>query len=184
MDSLPVNEDARIVAATIRTIPDFPKPGIQFRDITPLLADGPAFRTAIDHFAALVEREGWRPDVLVSPEARGFIFGAALAYRLGIGFIPVRKPNKLPHTTRSVEYDLEYGTDIMEMHIDALQPGQRVILIDDLLATGGTMGACSELIREHGITVEAALFLIELDGLDGRSKLAPVPTYAMLNYPA
>lgn len=179
-----MNDVAATAARRIRSIPDFPKPGIIFRDITPLLGDGPAFRSVIDHFASLIEREGWRPDVLVSPEARGFIFGAALAYRLGIGFIPVRKPNKLPHTTRSVEYDLEYGTDTMEMHIDALQPGQRVILIDDLLATGGTMGACAQLIRDHSITVEAALFLIELDGLDGRRKLEPVPTYALLNYPA
>ena len=179
-----MNDIVQRTAGHIRTIPDFPKPGINFRDITPLLGDGPAFRDVIDHFAGVIEQEGWQPDVLVSPEARGFIFGAALAYRLGIGFIPVRKPNKLPHTTHSVEYDLEYGTDTMEMHIDALRPGQRVLLVDDLLATGGTMGACSRLIRDHGILVEGALFLIELDGLDGRRQLGSVPTRALLNFPA
>ena len=169
--------------AAIRAIPDFPKPGIVFRDITPLLADGPLFRRVTTHFAATCDRLGWQPDVLVSPEARGFIFGAALAHELGIGFVPVRKPDKLPHDTHRVEYALEYGHDAMEMHVDALQPGQRVVLIDDLLATGGTMAACAELIAAHGITVDGALFLIELSALDGRQRLAPWPAHAVVDYP-
>jgi adenine phosphoribosyltransferase len=121
--------------------------------------------------------------VLVSPEARGFIFGAALAHELGLGFVPVRKPDKLPHDTRRVEYDLEYGSDAMEMHVDALRPGQRVVLIDDLLATGGTMAACAGLIAAHGVAVDGALFLIELSALGGRERLAPWPVHALVDYP-
>jgi len=169
--------------ARIRAIPDFPKPGIVFRDITPLLADGPLFRRVTTHFASTCERLGWTPDVLVSPEARGFIFGAALAHELGIGFVPVRKPDKLPHDTHRVEYDLEYGNDAMEIHVDALQPGQRVMLIDDLLATGGTMAACAKLIAEHGVTVTGALFLVELSQLGGRGQLTPWPVHALVDYP-
>ncbi len=169
--------------ARIRTIPDFPKPGILFRDITPLLADGPLFRRVTHHFASVCAQLDWRPDVLVSPEARGFIFGAALAHELGIGFVPVRKPDKLPHTTHRVSYDLEYGSDAMEIHVDALQPGQRVVVIDDLLATGGTVAACADLIAAHGMQVSGALFLVELGALGGRARLAPLPTHALLDYP-
>jgi adenine phosphoribosyltransferase len=169
--------------ARIRAIPDFPKPGILFRDITPLLADGPLFRRVTHHFASACAELGWAPDVLVSPEARGFIFGAALAHELGIGFVPVRKPDKLPHATHRVSYDLEYGSDAMEMHVDALQPGQRVVVIDDLLATGGTVAACADLVAAHGVTVIGALFLIELTALGGRARLAALPAHALLEYP-
>ena len=167
----------------VRSIPDFPKPGILFRDITPLLADGALFRRVTHHFASTCERLGWAPDVLVSPEARGFIFGAALAHELGIGFVPVRKPDKLPHMTHRVSYDLEYGSDAMEVHVDALAPGQRVVLIDDLLATGGTMDACARLVAAHGLTITGALFLVELAALGGRARLAPLPVHALLTYP-
>ena len=169
--------------ARVRAIPDFPKPGIVFRDITPLLADGPLFRRVTHHFAATCARLGWAPDVLVSPEARGFIFGAALAHELGLGFVPVRKPDKLPHATHRVAYDLEYGSDAMEVHVDALAPGQRVVLIDDLLATGGTMDACARLVAAHGNPVVGALFLVELSALRGRERLASVPVHALLDYP-
>lgn len=178
--------DNRLAAdcrTAIRAIPGFPKQGIVFRDITPLLADGPLFRRVTTHFAATCDRLGWVPDVLVSPEARGFIFGAALAHELGIGFVPVRKPNKLPHDTHRVDYALEYGNDAMEIHVDALRPGQHVVLIDDLLATGGTMAACAELIAAHGITVDGALFLVELSALGGRQRLAPWPVHALVDYP-
>ena len=176
-------ELAEACRARIRTIPDFPKPGILYRDITPLLADGPLFRRVTHHFATACERLEWAPDVLVSPEARGFIFGAALAHELGIGFVPVRKPDKLPHTTHRVSYDLEYGSDAMEIHVDALQPGQRVVVIDDLLATGGTVAACADLIAAHGVSVSGALFLVELSALGGRARLAPLPAHALLDYP-
>lgn len=169
--------------ARIRAIPGFPRPGIVFRDITPLLADGPLFRRVTTHFAHACDHLGWAPDMLVSPEARGFIFGAALAHELGIGFVPVRKPNKLPHDTRRVAYALEYGNDAMEIHVDALRPGQRVVLIDDLLATGGTMAACAELIAAHGIVVSGALFLVELSALGGRARLGPWPLHALIDYP-
>jgi adenine phosphoribosyltransferase len=167
----------------IRDVPDFPKPGILFRDITPLLADGALFRRVTHHFASTCERLGWAPDVLVSPEARGFIFGAALAHELGIGFVPVRKPDKLPHMTHRVSYDLEYGSDAMEMHVDALRPGQRVVVIDDLLATGGTVAASADLVAAHGLTITGALFLVELSALGGRARLAPLPVHALLAYP-
>ena len=176
-------ELAEACRARIRTIPDFPKPGILYRDITPLLADGPLFRRVTHHFATACERLGWAPDVLVSPEARGFIFGAALAHELGIGFVPVRKPDKLPHATHRVSYDLEYGSDAMEIHVDALKPGQRVVVIDDLLATGGTVAACADLVAAHGVNVSGALFLVELTALGGRARLAPLPAHALLDYP-
>lgn len=166
--------------ARIRDIIDFPKPGIVFKDITPLLADGPCFRTVVDAIAALCEREKLQPDVLACPEARGFILGAALAYRLGVGFVPIRKPNKLPHHKVRVEYVLEYGNDAVEMHRDAIRPGQSVILVDDLLATGGTMAACAQLVEENGARVLACIFLLELFALKGRERLVSYPTYALI----
>ncbi|MFO1434405.1 MAG: adenine phosphoribosyltransferase [Candidatus Competibacteraceae bacterium] len=166
--------------ALIRDIVDFPKPGIVFKDITPLLANGPCFHAVIERIAGLCEREGVHPDVLACPEARGFIFGAALAYRLGVGFVPIRKPNKLPHRKTRVEYNLEYGTDAVEMHRDAIEPGQRVLLVDDLLATGGTMAACARLVEDLGAQVVGCVFLLELTALKGRERLMPYPTYALL----
>lgn len=166
--------------ALIRDIQDFPKPGIVFKDITPLLGSGPHFHTVVNEIAALCEREGLKADVLAGPEARGFIFGAALAYRLGVGFVPIRKPNKLPHHRARVEYDLEYGSDAVEMHSDALQPGQRVVLVDDLLATGGTIAACAHLIENSGAHLMGCVFLLELTALKGREKLAPHPTYTLI----
>jgi adenine phosphoribosyltransferase len=158
------------VRSLIRTIPDFPKEGIQFRDITTLLKDADGFRLAID---ALVGRFCDRDvDLVASIEARGLILGAPLAYLLGAGFIPVRKPGKLPATTASERYELEYGTDAVEIHTDAIGGGERVLVVDDLLATGGTALATCKLIERLGGNVVAVAFLVELPDLGGRKKLA------------
>ena len=167
----------------IRDIPDFPKPGIVFKDITPLLGHGPSFRFVVDRIAELCERERLIPDVLACPEARGFLFGSALAYRLGVGIVPIRKPNKLPHNTTRVDYDLEYGSDAVEMHVDAIGEGQNVVLVDDLLATGGTMAACGRLVESNGAHVLGCVFLLELLFLDGRKRLAPMPSYSLMPIP-
>ena len=157
------------LAAAIRTIPDYPKPGIMFRDITTLLGDAQAFREAVD---ALVEPfKGRRIDKVAGIEARGFILGGAVAHQLSAGFIPLRKRGKLPHKTRSVEYALEYGVDAMEMHHDACETGERVILIDDLIATGGTAEAALSLLREGGAEVVAACFVVDLPELGGAERL-------------
>ena len=162
----------------IRNVPDFPKPGIQFKDITTLLADPAAFRQCIDQ---LVERYGPRGvDKVVGVESRGFIFGAALAYHLNVGFIPVRKPGKLPAETIKEEYELEYGTDALEIHKDAVAEGEKVLVIDDLLATGGTLEATCRLIERLGGKVEEVCTVIELTGLNGRAKLANHPYHAMI----
>lgn len=156
----------------IRDVTDF-KPGITYFDITPLLADPSAFRYSID---ALAERyKDCGANKIVAAEARGFIFGAPLAYKMNIGFIPVRKPGKLPYKTTSVTYDLEYGTDTLHMHVDAVKPGDRVLIIDDLLATGGTTGGMISLIENAGAAVAGIGFLIELGFLDGPSKLKGIP---------
>src|SRR5262249_10137937 len=153
----------------LRDIPDFPKPGILFKDITPLLADPRAFAAAIDGLAA---HFAGRPiDIVGAAEARGFIFAAPLALKLGVGFIPIRKPGKLPYSTVAKEYQLEYGTDRLEMHSDALASGRRILLLDDVLATGGTMRACCDLVRQAGAEVVACAFLLELTFLKGREKL-------------
>jgi adenine phosphoribosyltransferase len=166
----------------IRDVPDFPKKGIVFKDITPLLKDGPCFRSVVDRIADALTREGPPPEVIACPEARGFIFGSALAYRLGIGLVPIRKPRKLPYRTFAVEYDLEYGKDSVEIHVDAIERGQRVALVDDLLATGGTIAACAKLIEGRGARVEACAFLVELDFLKGREKLGKYPICSILHF--
>jgi len=170
--------------ATVRAVPDFPIDGIMFRDITPVLGEPGLTSSITDRFAEDLERFGWTPDLVVGPEARGFIFGPLLADRLGCGFVPVRKPGKLPSSTRRVEYSLEYGSNALEMHEDAIQPGQRVVIIDDLLATGGTVSACARLCEETGAKVLGALFLIELVGLGAREAISPIQAHALLEYPA
>jgi adenine phosphoribosyltransferase len=164
----------------IRDIPDFPKPGIIFRDITPLLADPVAFRTAIDLMA--IHYHGQKIDAVAAAEARGFIFAAPLAIELGIGFVPIRKRGKLPFKVHSLRYELEYGNDTVEMHQDALSPGHRVLLVDDLLATGGTMKACCELAERTGATIVGCAFLVELAFLNGRDRLNPYDVFSLVNY--
>ena len=164
----------------IRSIPDFPKAGILFYDITTLLQEPTGFRAAIDSLAAPFVDQ--RIDLVVGIESRGFIFGAAVADRIGAGFSPVRKPGKLPSRTMRVSYDLEYGTDALEMHDDAVRAGQRVLIVDDLLATGGTAKATCELVRRLGGVVHALAFLIELIALDGRRKLEGERIHAILQY--
>ncbi len=175
----PADASARLRTA-IRDVQDFPKPGIVFKDITPLLADAELFRLAIDTFVA-ASRE-LRPDKIVGIDARGFLFGAAVAYELGVGFIPVRKQGKLPWRCESAEYALEYGTAVAEMHADSLLAGERVVLIDDLLATGGTAAAAIKLIRKMGAELVEAQFLIELGFLHGRQNLAGTPVRAFVQF--
>jgi adenine phosphoribosyltransferase len=164
----------------IRDIPDFPTKGILFRDITPLLQNGSAFRQAI---RALAERHhGRKPDAVVAIESRGLIVGAALAYELGVGVIPVRKAGKLPHKTFQARYTLEYGEDTLEIHQDGLKAGASVLLVDDLLATGGTMGATIRLIEQCGGKIVELAFLIELTALKGRERLAPHPAISLVQY--
>jgi len=164
----------------IRDIPDFPKPGIVFRDITPLMADAKALDEAVRQLAEVAQPLA--PDVVVAAEARGFLLGAALARELGAGFVPARKPGKLPHETISAEYILEYGVDALEMHADALADGARVLLHDDLLATGGTARALAELIEETGAEVVGCGFLVELAFLGGRERLAGYDVHSLLSY--
>ena len=166
--------------ALIRDVPDFPQPGILFRDITPLLADAAALHTVLDWLAATY-REA-RLDAVVGIESRGFIFGAPLAERLGIGFVPVRKPGKLPAERHVEEYALEYGTNALEIHQDALRSGQRVVIVDDLLATGGTALAACKLVELTGAEVHALAFLIELGALQGRARLRHYHLDVLLRY--
>jgi adenine phosphoribosyltransferase len=164
----------------VRDIPDFPRPGIMFKDITPLLLDAAALDQAVSTLAALA-----RPlsvDLVVAAEARGFILGAALARELGVGFVPARKPGKLPSETVSAEYVLEYGIDALEMHADALAGGIRVLVHDDLLATGGTAAAVCKLVEELGAVVAGCAFLVELSFLDGRARLAPHEVLTVIEY--
>ncbi len=164
----------------IRDVPDFPKPGILFRDITPLLASPQAFRQAIERMSNSIRGE--KLNAVVAAEARGFIFAAPLALELGIGFVPIRKPGKLPSTKHSFHYDLEYGTDTLEMHIDGVKEGERVLVVDDLLATGGTVEACCQLVERAGAEVAACAFLIELMGLGGAQKIAPRRVISLVKY--
>ena len=166
------------LGALIRDIPDFRKKGIIFKDITTLLKDRTRFKEAVDKLASRVE--GKKVDLVVSVEARGFIFGAALAYKIGAGMVPVRKKGKLPYKTISATYDLEYGTDTLQMHKDAISPGDKVLVVDDLLATGGTAAAACELIQKGGGEVVEIAFLIELEFLKGRTKIKDYPIFSLL----
>ncbi len=164
----------------IREIPDFPKPGISFKDITPLLADHDAFKTAIQIMAE--EYRGQSIDVITAAEARGFLFAAPLALELGVGVVPIRKPGKLPYKKRTYSYELEYGTDTLEMHIDGINPGENVLVVDDLLATGGTVEACCNMIKQCDCNIVACAFLIELTFLEGKSRLSEYPVFSVLQY--
>ncbi len=164
----------------IRDIPDFPKPGILFRDLTPLLANAEALRLAVQAIGEPFRDDGI--DFVVGTEARGFIFGAPVAVDLGVGFVPVRKPGKLPYETITASYDLEYGTDHVEMHVDALGAGARALIVDDLIATGGTAAATVDLVRRTGATVVACAFLIELEALAGRRSLDAVRCHSVIRY--
>jgi adenine phosphoribosyltransferase len=164
----------------IREVPDFPKPGINFYDITTLLRDKDGFGAVIDTFEENYREQ--RIDVVAGIEARGFFFAATIAYALGTGFIPIRKPKKLPWKVEKVEYALEYGTDCVEMHVDAVKPGQHVLIIDDVLATGGTAQAAAQLVEKIGGTVAGLGFVIELDFLNGRDRLGGRDIYSLLHY--
>jgi adenine phosphoribosyltransferase len=164
----------------IRDVPDFPKPGILFKDITPLLANPAGLSLAVEFLTQPFRDQ--HIDIVVGAESRGFIFGTAVARNLSAGVVPVRKPGKLPTKKLSLTYDLEYGTDTLEVHADAIKPGQRVLLLDDLLATGGTMRACCELVEKLGGTIVGICILIELAGLGGREKLKKWPLYCVMCY--
>jgi adenine phosphoribosyltransferase len=164
----------------IRDVPDFPEPGILFKDITPLLANPEAFEQTIDWLAE--DADSRQVDIIAGIESRGFIFGTPLALRLGLGFVPIRKPGKLPAETMSEEYTLEYGTNTIEMHTDAVEPGQRVLIVDDLLATGGTAAAAARLVERAGGVVAGLSFIIELEFLDGRKKLGDHDISALIAY--
>jgi adenine phosphoribosyltransferase len=166
--------------AWIRDVPDFPKPGIMFYDITPLLGHPEAFATVIEQMVRPFA--GRAIDIVAAAEARGFIFGAPLALGLQAGFVPIRKPGKLPSATVDIEYQLEYGSDHLQVHTDALGPGRRVLLVDDVLATGGTMRACCDLVRQTGAEVVACAFALELTFLQGRSRLQPFEVFSLITY--
>jgi adenine phosphoribosyltransferase len=169
-----------LIERYIRDVPDFPKPGIVFKDITPLLQDPEGLALSIDGLAKVMDPSEY--DLIAGIESRGFIFGTALANQVGKGFIPIRKPGKLPFTTVAESYELEYGTDTLEIHVDAIAQGQRILIVDDLLATGGTMAAAISLVRKVGGNPVGAAVVIELDFLSGREKLGKVPTFTLINY--
>ncbi|MDP2884850.1 MAG: adenine phosphoribosyltransferase [Ignavibacteria bacterium] len=177
-----MNTERRTLASVIRTVPDFPKKGIMFRDITTLLKDPEAFREAVDIFCSRYADQ--RIDKIVCVESRGFILGAAIALRLNAGFVPIRKKGKLPAATLRQEYALEYGTDVIEIHQDAISPGERVLMHDDLLATGGTISAACKLVENLGGTIAGLSFLIELNFLKGRAKLGAYDVFSIIQYDA
>jgi adenine phosphoribosyltransferase len=170
----------RDLSDLIRTIPDFPLPGIQFKDITTLIGNGPAFGQVINTLAERYQGRGI--DAVAGVESRGFIFSAPIALQLGVGLVPIRKPGKLPADTYQIEYDLEYGSNKLEIHRDAFTEGARVLVVDDLLATGGTIAAASKLIEQAGGTVAELAFVIELTFLNGRAKLGDYPIYSLIQY--
>lgn len=170
------------VRARIRDIPDFPQPGIVFKDITPILSDGPLFQSVIRWLADEFGQRGI--EQVVGIESRGFIFAASLAFHLGCGFVPVRKPGKLPYRTVRVDYELEYGTDALEAHVDALRPGEKVLIVDDVLATGGTALAATRLVQRLGGEIAGAAFLVELGFLKGRERLGDLPVQSLVRYDA
>ena len=174
------NNDLESIRGAIRDIPNFPKPGIVFKDITPLLCNGALFARTIDIFADRYRQQ--KIDMVLGIESRGFIVGAALAYKLGAGFCIVRKPGKLPYQTHSASYDLEYGTDTLEIHVDALPHNARVVIADDLIATGGTAAATAKLVSRIGAQVVECAFVIELAFLKGRDKLQPYKVFSILRY--
>jgi adenine phosphoribosyltransferase len=174
------SETVERLRAAVRDVPDFPKKGIIFKDITPVLSDSGLFRASIDLF--LERCRGREVDKIVAIDARGFVFGSAVAYELGVGFVPIRKRGKLPYKTEIAKYSLEYGEAEMEMHTDAVRQGERVVLVDDLLATGGTSGAAAVLIRNAGANLVEAQFFIELEFLGGRNRLEPTPVTSFLKY--
>jgi adenine phosphoribosyltransferase len=174
------SETVERLRAAVRDVPDFPKKGIIFKDITPVLSDSGLFRASIDLF--LERCRGREVDKIVAIDARGFVFGSAVAYELGVGFVPIRKRGKLPYKTEIAKYSLEYGEAEMEMHTDAVRQGERVVLVDDLLATGGTSGAAAVLIRNAGANLVEAQFFIELEFLRGRNRLEPTPVTSFLKY--
>jgi len=180
MPEKPKPVDVEALKALVRTVPDFPKPGILFYDITTLLKDRTGFAQLIDALAAHYIEQ--RIDLVLGIEARGFIFGPALAYRLNAGFVPVRKPRKLPAPVARVTYDLEYGSDTLEIHMDAIKPGQRVVLVDDLLATGGTMQATVKLVKQLGGEIAGLGFAVELDFLKGRDRFPEYDVFSLLHY--
>ena len=165
---------------SIRVVEGFPKEGISFKDITTLIGDGEALKCSIDKIVEHLKDKN--VDLIVGPEARGFIFGVPVAYALGVGFVPVRKPGKLPYETISMKYDLEYGQDELQIHKDAIKPGQRVAIVDDLLATGGTIKAVADLVESAGGVVVSLDFVIELTGLEGKKKLEGYDVYSLTKY--
>ncbi|MGI8937187.1 MAG: adenine phosphoribosyltransferase [Iamia sp.] len=181
-DALPVLDDPEVLDGFIHEVADFPVPGIAFKDITPLLADPGAFGRAIDALARRVADAGLDIDRVVGTESRGFIFGAPLALALGCGFVPVRKPGKLPREVRYEEYSLEYGTDGLEVHVDGIVAGHRVLIVDDVIATGGTAAATGRLVTGLGGVVAAFAFLMELTGLNGRDHIAEHPILSLITY--
>lgn len=164
----------------VAEIQDFPIEGILFRDVTPLMQDGEAYKACIDEIIAYGKK--LNADLIVGPEARGFLFGCPVAYGLNIGFAPIRKPGKLPRETSNVSYDLEYGSNVLHMHKDAIKPGQRVLIVDDLLATGGTVAAATKIVEELGGTVAGIAFVIELEDLKGRELLAGYDVLSLMKY--
>ncbi len=176
MPAEPGAELQRRLRAALRNVPDFPRPGIAFKDITPVLADGALLADTVRALGAHADGA----DLIVGIESRGFIFGAALAVQRGCGFVPFRKPGKLPYRTERVEFSLEYGADALEAHVDAIVPGHRVLIVDDVLATGGTAAAAADLVRRLGGEVVAAAFVLELTALGGRSRLGTLPVHVLL----
>lgn len=174
------SENIEKLYSAVRDVPDFPKPGIIFKDITPILGDPSLLRLAVDSF--IEATAGKRIDKIIGIDARGFLFAAAVAYKIGAGIVPIRKKGKLPYKTLSTAYKLEYGEAAVEVHVDAIKPGEKILLIDDLLATGGTSAAALELVRQIGGEVVEAQFLIELEFLGGRKHLEPIPVRSFLRY--